>query len=225
MGKFRDRHGRPAKPVGIKEHKRPGFIKSQAKAPVRGIDPDMLRPSPMSGSRKDSDRVRLVRNFYAQLPDEISIYQELVEEVVFNSALNQRYTIVSQRVPSDRTFVVDNVSFFATPLFGLGLVPAGSIEGAVQLTFQIGNVVPIEISTTRVQPGLPAENRAYFPFLNDRVGAREVNFSLFAKQGRDLTAFYVNRAISPIPLRTVGVRIEGWMIDSNAIEELMEQQQ
>jgi hypothetical protein len=205
-------------------HKGSGIISPQSKDRVRGIDPKDLVSGPISGGRRDSDRVRIIRAFYSELPDNLSIYQEIVEEVTYDFALNERFNILSQSVPDDRTFVVDNIYFFARALFGTGLVPPGDIEGAVQPYFQIGNVVPVEISTTRVQPGLPVENRAYFPFLNDRVGAREVNFSVFAKRGRNLNAYYFNRAFTPIPLSTIGVRIEGWMVDANAIEEILEQQ-
>lgn len=218
------RHGRPKGPKITKPHKERGIISPKAKMPIRGIDPNMLKPKRMSGNKEDSDRVRLVRGFYSNLTEGLLIYQELVEEVDYNFALNQKFTILDQQVPDDRTFVVDNVQFFATPLFGTGLVATGTIEGAVQPFFQIGNTVPVEISSTRLQPGGVSENRAYFPFLNERVGAREVNFSLYAKRGRSLKSFYVNRSFTPVPLRTIGVRIEGWMIDSNALEELLEQQ-
>jgi hypothetical protein len=219
-----NRHGITRGSKVSKPHKERGLISPKAKTPIRGIDPEMLKPKPMSGGKADADRVRLIRNFYSKLPENLIIYQELVEEVAYDNSLNQKRTILNRQVPDDRTFVVDNVEFFATPLFGSGLVPPGVVEGAVQASFQIGNVIPVEISTTRLQPGGVAENRAYFPFFNDRVGAREVNFSLFAKRGQSLKAFYINRVITPVPLRTIGVRIEGWMVDSNAIEELLEQQ-
>jgi hypothetical protein len=121
---------------------------------------------------------------------------------------------------------VDNVLFYATPLFGSGLVPAGIIEPYVQCYFEVGNVVPVGIETERAIAGAATiETRAYFPFLNDRVGAREVTFSLIAKSGRELSAYYINRGgISPIPLNTIGVRVEGWLADSNIIEEILEQQ-
>jgi len=224
VGGSRNRHGLQRGPKVSKPHKARGLISPKAKAPIRGIDPEMLKPKPMSGGKADADRVRLIRNFYSELPEGLLIYQELVEEVEYDASLNQQRTILNQQVPDDRTFVVDNVEFFATPLFGTGLVPAGVVEGAVQASFQIGNIVPVEISTTRLQPGGVPENRAYFPFFNDRVGPREVNFSLYAKRGRSLKAFYINRSVTPVPLRTIGVRIEGWMIDSNALEELLEQQ-
>ena len=144
--------------------------------------------------------------------------------VTFNTALNQNFTILTHTIPDNRTFLVDNVVFFAKPLFGAGLIASGVIEGAVQCFFEIGDVVPVEIRTIRVQTGLPVENRAYFPFLNDRVGAREVTFSLDAKSGRELQAYYINRAVSPVPVGTVGARIEGWLIDSNIYEEILEQQ-
>lgn len=224
MVSSRNRHGRPQGPKVSKPHKERGLIAPKAKEPLGKIDPSRLKPQPMSGSKRDADRVRNIRDYYSELPDGLTIYQEIVEEVSYSFRQNEQIPIFSQNIPSDRTFVVDNVYFFATPLIGSGLIPPGTIEGAVQAFFQIGNVVPAEISSTRLQPGGVAENRAYFPFLNDRIGAREVNFSMYAKRGRDLKAFYVNRVATPVPLRTIGVRIEGWMIDSNAFEEILEQQ-
>ena len=220
----RKRHGFPEGPSISKPHKGTGLIASPSKELLRNIDPGDLTAKPLAGGRLDADRVRLVRNFYSELPDNLSIYQEIVEEVTYDFSLNERFIIISQTIPDDRTFVVDNVYFFARALFGTGLVPAGDIEGAVQPYFQIGNSIPVEISTTRVQPGLPIENRAYFPFLNDRIGAREANFSIFAKRGRNLTAYYINRAFTTIPLSTIGIRIEGWMVDANAVEEILGQQ-
>jgi len=219
----KNRHGRPQGTIS-KPHKQVGMINPQSKDAVFGIDREMLTPRPMRGGKDDTERVRLIRDFYSKLPDGLLIYQEIVQEVDFDFSLDQKRAIVAQTVPDDRTFIVDNVYFFATPLFGTGLVPTGAVEGAVQTFFQVGNVVPVEIRSTRLQPGLLAENRAYFPFFNDRVGAREVTFSLYAKRGRSLSAYYINRAFTPVPLRTIGVRIEGWMVDSNALEEIMEQQ-
>jgi len=184
----------------------------------------MVQPKSMSGGVEDTDRVRLIRNFYSALPDDIFTYQEVVKEVEYSFMTNQRYNIMSKQVPDDRTFVIDDVYFFATPIIGTGLVPAGSVEGAVQAFFEIGGIDPVETDVTRRQPTSIAENRAYFPFFNDRIGARQVTFSLYAKRGRVFSAYYVNRTVPPIPLRTIGVRIEGWMVDSNALEEILEQQ-
>lgn len=223
MTSSKNRHGRPQGPIS-KPHKRTGIINPQSKDAVLGVDPKMLRPSPMRGGEGDSDRVRLIRDFYSKLPEGLLLYQEITREVDYDFTLNRQRIIISQTVPDDRTFIVDNVYFFAAPLFGTGIIPPGSVEGAVQAYFQIGNVVPVEISSTRLQPGLLSDNRTYFPFFNDRIGPREVTFSLYAKRGRNLTAFYINRAFTPIPLRTIGIRIEGWMIDSNAFEEILEQQ-
>lgn len=225
-GGFRKRYGVPVGSMIDKSHKKPGVIQPDIRSKVYGLDPDRLKPKPISGGKKDADRVRLVKDFFAELPENMVIYQEFTKEVVHNpSTQNLRYPILEHTIPDNRTLFVDNVLFYATPAFGSGLVPSGIIEQYVQCYFEIGKVVPVEIRTTRVQTGLTPDGRAYFPFLNDRVGAREVTFSLIAKSGRELNAYYINRGgPSPIPLATVGVRVEGWLVDSNIIEEILEQQ-
>lgn len=222
-GGFRKRYGVPMGPmIGKNQARSPG---ADVRDKVYGLDPEMLRAKPMSGNRKDADRVRLIKSFFSQLPESMIVYQELTEEVAYDTTTNQRINILSHPIPENRTFFVDYIEFFAKAAFGAGLVPAGIIEGLVQCYFEIGKVTPVEIRTTRVQTGLPAENRAYFPFLNDRIGAREVTFSLIAKSGRELSAYYINRVTgSPIPLDGIGIRIEGWLVDSNIIEEILEQQ-
>lgn len=193
---------------------------------VYGIDPEMLRAKPISGSKADAKRTRIVKDFFARLPESIVIFQDVTGEVEHNPLRQEvRYNIFSYTIPENRTFFVDNVLFFATPSFGSGLVPAGTIEPYVQCYFEIGKVVPVGIETNRVLTGVSPNSRAYFPFLNDRVGAREVTFSLIAKSGRELSAYYINRGgVSPVPLRTIGIRVEGWLADSNIIEEILEQQ-
>lgn len=221
-GGFRKRYGVPMGPITDKVKKAPG---SEFRNKVYGLDPDMLKAKPIRGGTQDAKRVRLVKDFFAELPDDVVIYQDFTEQVEYNIALNQRFQIFSHTIPANRTFFVDDVEFFATHAFGGGLVAAGIIEGLVQCYFEIGRVVPVEIRTTRVQPGLSLEDRAYFPFLNDRVGAREVTFSLIAKSGRELNAYYINRSTgSPIPLGGIGIRVQGWLADSNIIEEILEQQ-
>lgn len=216
------------KPVVSKEHDpvAPAVVPEK----LYGIDPEMIRAKPMSGGKEDAERVRIVKDFFARLPENLVIYQEHTKEVEHNSLRQEvRYNIFSYTIPENRTFFVDNVLFYATPLFGSGLVPAGVIEPYVQCYFEVGNVVPLGIRTERViatLAGPTIEARAYFPFLNDRVGAREVTFSLIAKSGRELSAYYINRGFgpSPIPLDVIGVRVEGWLADSNIIEEILEQQ-
>ena len=224
-GGFRKRYGVPMGSMIDKSQKKQGIINPEVRTRVHGLDPDMLKAKPISGGKRDARRVRLIKDFFAELPDDGITYQEFTEEVPYNVATGQRFQIFSHTTPDNRTFFVDNIEFFASAAFSGGLVPAGVIEGLVQCYFEIGNVVPVEIRTTRVQPGLPIEDRAYFPFLNERVGAREVTFALTAKSGREVTAYYINRAGgSPIPLSGVGVRVEGWLVDSNIIEEILEQQ-
>jgi len=218
------RHGIPIGPIVTKDHKGSGQISPHVRERVYGLDPDMLKAKPIRGNKKDAKRVRLVKDFYSDLPDELVIDQEYVSEVEHDLTLDRRFPILTQTIPDNRTLIIDNVLFFAKEAFGTGLIPTGVIEGAVQCFFEVGEVVPVEIRSQRVQAGLPAENRAYFPFMNDRVGPRESTFSLYAKSGRELTAYYINRVVSPVPIRTIGVRVEGYLVDSNVIEEILEQQ-
>lgn len=224
MAGSRNRHGRPQGPKIAKHHKKSGVIRPRSKESIVGISPDMLKPRAITGGGLDAERVRLIRDFYARLPEEIFTYQEITKDVEYSFDTGKRRPILSKEVPENRTFIIDNVYFYATPIVGTGLVPAGSVEGAVETYLEIGNVVPVETESERLQSGVAQEKRAYFPFLNDRVGAREVTFSLYAKRGRTVTAYYFNRFATPVPLRTIGVRVEGWMIDSNAFEEILEQQ-
>jgi hypothetical protein len=152
------------------------------------------------------------------------VYEDVTREVDYANALNTRFQLVSYDVPENRTLVIDNVYFFATSRFGGGLVPAGLIEGSVQCFFDVGQSVPIEVQSDRVQLGVDQVNRAYFPFLNDRVGARESNFSFYVKSGRTVGAYYINRWFPFIPVNTVGVRFEGWVLASNIFEEIINQQ-
>lgn len=180
---------------------------------------------PISGGVIDAERARVVKGYFTGLPDEVVVYEDITREVTYNNPLNTRYQIANYVVPENRTLIIDNVYFFATPIFGgFGLIPPGVIEGSVQCFFEIGNIVPVDISTVRVQAGLAADSRAYFPFLNDRVGAREAMFSIYVKSGREVVAYYMNRAIPAIPVSSIGVRFVGWIVDSNIFEEILDQQ-
>ncbi|MHC4119756.1 MAG: hypothetical protein ACYSWO_19840 [Planctomycetota bacterium] len=224
MAGSRNRHGRPQGPKISKPHKKRGIISPKAKERLVGIDESMLKPRAMRGGKKDTDRVRLIRDFFSRLPGDLLKYQEFARDISYSFALNKRTRIFEKQIPDDRTFVIDDVYFYATPLVGTGLIPEGTIEGAVETYFEVGNVVPVEIGSERTQTAVVPERRAYFPFLNDRVGPREVTFSVYAKRGSVITAYYINRFAPPVPIRTIGIRLEGWLIDSNAIEEILEQQ-
>lgn len=180
--------------------------------------------TPLSGGALDANRMRLVKGYFTALPAESVVYQDVTREIEYSNALNTRFQIVSYNVPENRTLVIDNIYFFATSRFGGGLIPAGLIEGSVQCFFDIGQSVPVEIQSDRVQVGVDQVNRAYFPFLNDRVGARESNFSFYVKSGREVGAYYINRWFPFSPVDTVGVRFEGWVLASNIFEEIMGQQ-
>jgi hypothetical protein len=184
-----------------------------------------LRGRPLSGSVSDSDRTRNVKAFYEALPDRRPIYADITKEVAYTVPFitPSRIAVIGRySIPENRTLVIDDVQFFATPEFGLGLVAPGDIEGAVQFVFKIGGNVPLLVVNGR----LPAGNdQAGFPFLNDRVGAREVTFSLYAHTGQDIELSYINRAVPTIPLATVGARIRGWLIETIMFEEIRQQQE
>jgi hypothetical protein len=194
------------------------------KAPSN-LDPDLMKPRALSGGKYDSERSRIIKGFYSYLPEDKIVAQDITKEILYLPTLNQRFQIFSYLVPSDRTFFVDSVVFFATQPFGGGLVPTGVVEGALQCYFEVGRVVPAGILTARVQSGQILEDKAYFPFLNESIGQTKTTFTLKAKSGRELNAYYINMVTSPLPIYTVGVRVRGWMIDSNVIEEILAQQQ
>jgi hypothetical protein len=188
------------------------------------LDPEQLRARPLLGSPLDSRRVRTVKGFYEALPDNRVLYLDIMREIPYDASLNRKIVIFSEEVPSARIYIIDNIEFYAWPTGGGAPLAAGIIEGAVQFSFAIGKTAPVDINTTRVQTGLPATNGGYFPFVNERVGAEQVTFSVFAKTGQPVEAFYVNRVASPVSLRTVAARVQGWMADVSILEEILEQQ-
>jgi len=184
-----------------------------------------LRGRALSGSKSDSDRTRNVKSFYEALPDRRPIYADITKETEYVIPFVTPSRVVNigrYSVPDNRTLIIDDVVFFATPEFGLGLVAPGDIEGYVQFVFKIGGNVPVQVINGR----LPAGNdQAGFPFLNDRIGAKEVTFSLYANTGQDIELSYINRAAPPVPLATVGARVRGWLIDTIMFEEIRQQQE
>jgi hypothetical protein len=204
-----------------------GYETSPSSGPITSTPPitqQELGIKPLSGGVLDATRVRLIKGYFSTLPAETIIYEDITREVDYTGTLNTRFQVINYNVPENRTLVVDNVYFFATSRFGGGLIPAGLIEGSVQCFFDIGQSVPVEIQSDRVQLGVDPVYRAYFPFLNDRVGSRESNFSFYVKSGRELGAYYINRWFPFIPVNTIGVRFEGWVLASNIFEEIVNQQ-
>jgi hypothetical protein len=185
-----------------------------------------LRPGirPISGGLLDAQRTRVIKGYFTALSPEMVIYQDQTREIDYTATLNQRFQVFSYNVPANRTLVIDNVYFFATSQFGNGLIPAGLIEGSVQCFFDIGQAVPVDIGSDRVQLGVDQAVRAYFPFLNDRVGARESTFGMYVKSGRQVGAYYINLGFPFVPVATIGARFEGWILDSNIFEEILAQQ-
>ena len=204
----------------------PGSVSAPAPAPVVLPQTSELESGikPLSGGVLDARRIRLVKGYFTTLSPDMVIFQDQTREVTYSATLNQRFQIFAYNVPQNRTLVIDNVYFFATSLFGTGLVPGGLVEGSLQCFFDIGQAVPVEVGTDRVQIGVDPAVRAYFPFLNDRVGARESTFGMYVKSGRQVGAYYNNLAFPFVPLATIGVRFEGWVLDSNIFEEILGQQ-
>jgi hypothetical protein len=188
------------------------------------LDPKELRARPLSGGPLDADRTRIVKGFYQALPDKRVLYLDVMKEVSYDATLNRRLNIFKIPVPSARIYVIDRVEFYAWPVGGGAPLGPGIIEGAVQFGFLVGKTAPVDITTQRIQAGLQPNDGAYFPFLNDRVGATQVTFSLSATTGQPLEAYYLNRVASPVALRTVGARMRGWMGDVSILEEILEQQ-
>jgi hypothetical protein len=215
----------PVGPVFAKPGSAPGAVVS---GPSQSVLPqgEDLNPGikPLSGGVLDARRVRAVKGYFSTLAPDTVIYNDQTREIDYNAALNRRIQIFGYNVPQNRTLVIDNVYFFANSLFGNGLVPAGLVEGSVQCFFDIGQAVPVDVGSDRVQLGVPQAVRAYFPFLNDRVGARESTFGMYVKSGRQIGAYYLNLGFPFVPLATIGVRFEGWVLDSNIFEEIMAQQ-
>jgi hypothetical protein len=184
-----------------------------------------LQGRPLSGDVSDSQRSRVVKAFYQALPDRRPLYADFTKEVAYTvpfitpsrPALIGRY-----RVPEARTLVIDSITFFATPAFGVGLVPPGIIEGYIQFVFKLAGSTPVSITNGRLPFG---GDEAGFPFLNERVGATEVTFSLYATTGQDIELSYINRGVSPVPLATVGARMRGWLVETTMFEEIRQQQE
>jgi hypothetical protein len=187
------------------------------------LDIEQMRPRALSGGVKDSDRARIVKGFYDRLPDLRVIYLDVTKEVIWIPTRNQPIQILKYEVPDSRVAIIDRIEFIATPLVGPGAIPQWTIEGPVQFFFTIGKTVPVQVTTVR-NDGLNEYTGAYFPTVNERVGATEVNFSLIAKTGQVLEGYYINRAASPVLIGSVICRIRGWIGAVSIIEEIMEQQ-
>lgn len=214
----------PIGPVFQKMGPTSGLNAPPAPVTLTSIDKSIMDVKPLSGGLIDAQRARVIKGYFTNLAPEMVIYEDRTMEIAYNATLNQRFQIYNYNVPQSRTLVIDNFYFFATSQFGNGLIPAGFIEGSVQCFFDVGQAVPVQVGSERVQLGVPADMRAYFPFLNDRVGARETTFAMYVKSGRQVGAYYMNLAFPFIPVATIGIRFEGWVMDSNIFEEIMQQQ-
>jgi hypothetical protein len=216
----------PIGPVFARLGPTAGSIAAPGPAPATLPRSEELSPGikPLSGGALDARRIRTIKGYFTSLAPEMVIFEDQTREVSYDATLNQRLQVFTYNVPQNRTLVIDNVYFFATSLFGGGFVPPGLVEGSVQCFFDIGQAVPVDIGTDRVQLGVDQAVRAYFPFLNERVGARESTFGMYVKSGRQVGAYYTNLAFPFVPLATIGVRFEGWFLDSNIFEEILAQQ-
>jgi hypothetical protein len=108
------------------------------------------------------------------------------------------------------------------------LVPPGILEPTTHFFFTVDNVVPFHLETRRQIPNLPTapQPESYFPFVGDRVGAKEVTFSVFVKADQTLRCFYeiVRLPQNINPLVSYGARIRGWEADQTILQEILEQQ-
>jgi hypothetical protein len=216
----------PVGPVFTKLGPTSGSLAAPAPSPVVLPNTEELRPGikPLSGGLLDAQRIRLIKGYFTSLSPDMVIFEDQTREVDYNATPNRRFQIFTYAVPQNRTLVIDNVYFFATSLFGGGLIPGGLIEGSLQCFFDIGQAVPVNVGSDRVQLGVDQAIRAYFPFLNDRVGTRESTFGMYVKSGREVGAYYINVGFPFVPVATVGARFEGWFLDSNIFEEILGQQ-
>jgi hypothetical protein len=187
-------------------------------------DTPALRAKPVSGGIQDTDRVRIVKGFYANISDARVFNLDVTDERAFDDSLNQEFDILTYTVPEARMVFIDSIEFFARPVAGNGLIPAGIVEGAVELYFTIGGVVPLTLSSVRTQPGLQRRQRSFVPFLNSNIGPTQFTFSLQAKTGQLIRAYYFNLIASPVAIRYIGARIRGWSAETSIMGEILEQQ-
>ena len=199
------------------------------------ITTEEMKGSPLSGGPRDAQRVRLIKDFYSKLPDQRVIYLDFTDEIRYplNPVPGTEYVITDFEVPASRSWIIDDVRFFgiytedAGPPIKYALIPSGWIESFEHFFFTIDNVVPLHLQTKRVNPTIPppVSQEAYFPFLNETIGALEANFSLFVQPGQRIKGHFLNAAINPLTtLHSVGVRIRGWEADVSILDEILEQQ-
>jgi hypothetical protein len=191
-----------------------------------------LRGRPVSGGVADARRSRLVKEFYARLPDPRVVYLDITEERLLDVTLNRQQPLIERTVPESRVWIIDSIEFFSLYRADLPseyrLVPPGWLEPFIHCYFTIDNVVPLHLETRRQVPNLPTapQPESYFPFLYERVGATEVTFSIFATADQEIRCYYeVIRTPLPVPaLLSMGARIRGWESDVTIFREILEQQ-
>jgi hypothetical protein len=209
---------RPSGPTNLRGSQK--FVRDEPKKVLR----EDIRAKPVSGGQADTERVRIVRGYYSNIADQRIQNLDMTDEQTFDTTLNQDINIFTYNIPEARVAFIDSIVFFARPMVGVGLIPAGIIEGAVECYLSIGGVVPLTLNTVRAQPGVRRRQRSFVPFLNQNVGPTQFNFSLQAKTGQQIRTYYRNIAVSPLAVRYIGARIRGWIGDVSIIEEILEQQ-
>jgi len=167
--------------------------------------------------------VNIARGFYSILsnPDAVRYFDALTQSA-FRTDENVKTTLFSYTIPASRILMIDNVYFYATSGIDGSIIDSGLVEGYVEPYFTIGDAIPAEILTLR--DSITDQRRAYFPFLNERIGSQETTFNLFAKSGQELKAYYINTNPSPVAIAEIGIRVQGWLADDIILQEILEQQ-
>jgi len=173
--------------------------------------------------KKALTATRVVQGFYLSLsnPDAIRYFDALTQ-AAFDTTENIKISLFSYQVPPSRILMIDNVYFFATSAIDGSMIDSGIIEGYVEPYFTVGDAIPVEINTLR--SSITNQRRAYFPFLNQRVGSQQTTFNLFAKSGQELKAYYINTNPTPIAVSEIGIHVQGWLANDIILQEILEQQ-
>lgn len=216
------RSGPLPSPKAFVPPKKQASLKEPIKAP-KAADLD-VKPKPIRGGSDDSDRVRLVKNYYSQVIDQGAIsFVDWTSETNYNPITSTEIVIDRWSVSEARFLYIDNVVFYAKSLVTGQQIPPGQIEGFVETYLKISERVPLDIQVRRYQ--ISPLTGAYWPFLNDRVGPTETKFNLIARTGEEVKASYITPGIpSPVPISVIGVRIRGWLGSDIIIKEILEQQ-
>jgi hypothetical protein len=163
--------------------------------------------------------------FYAQMPDERVTYIDHTNWRAYEwQPNNLRVPIMTFLLTEARTIIIDWMSFHAKAVGSAELLEAGTIEEQIELHFEVGNKSPLELQTTILDPVAGTIDRTAFPLLNQRVGSTEAFFSIHARTGNQVQAYYISRNVPPVVIDRIGFRFRGWLVDASIIQEILEQQ-